>query len=641
MKTFFKSLVAVGVVAVALMHAPAAHAQCSGTSEAIGHFLGTVWSNLPEASLTGRVYQVSNPAVNNGTANFICKSGTQFNGVRQCQDTAGSDSDAVVTILGDFADDGVVGCPIVNNNGDSPVATFLTTSTGEGTVTHSGSYMLASVGFSADFVFYVEDLASPTIDPTSGLPTNITATSIPKPSIAPNFVDNHDGTASIVLNWGAAVTQDDCTTNVLQTCCPQVGPCPKRQTLGGYLVYVRTGACGTPPTTGSAADWAANAVVLPADPNPKPVSPAASPSTSMRVPYDPLGNTCTFIAIGLQAGGNTGGSVGAHTTLGTLDSDGDGIPDSTDNCDFTYNPDQLDRDLDPATGLARPDGIGDACDNCPLVYNPDQADTEMDAVTGAHTPDGVGDACDNCPATYNPGQQNSDTDKWGDACDNCPTVANNDQADGDLDKVGDACDNCLTKSNPDQSDVDHDKIGDACDNCATTYNPDQADSDKTKTGVPQPDGVGDLCDNCPGTYNPDQADKDLDLKGDVCDNCPNTYNPGQEDVNNNGIGDVCEQVVFDEKVCFSLGQGKGSGAVLWKTSAEIDVSGFNVFVVDARGNQIPQNTALIRCKQCTTSLGDTYTFIVPKHKSGRNIFVEMVHQNLKKDDFGPALKACP
>ena len=83
MKTFFKSLVTVGVVAVALMRAPAAHAQCSAGSEAIGHFLGTVWSNLPEAALTGRVYQVSNPATNNGTANFICKSGTQFNGVRQ------------------------------------------------------------------------------------------------------------------------------------------------------------------------------------------------------------------------------------------------------------------------------------------------------------------------------------------------------------------------------------------------------------------------------------------------------------------------------------------------------------------------------------------------------------------------------
>lgn len=41
-----------------------------------------------------------------------------------------------------------------------------------------------------------------------------------------------------------------------------------------------------------------------------------------------------------------------------LDSDGDGIVDSVDNCRVVYNPDQADRDGD---------GIGDACDACPLV----------------------------------------------------------------------------------------------------------------------------------------------------------------------------------------------------------------------------------------------------------------------------------
>jgi thrombospondin type 3 repeat protein len=634
MKTFFKSLVAVGVVAVALMHAPAAHAQCSSNSEPIGHFLGTVWSNLPEAPLTGRVYQVSNPAINNGTANFICKSGAQFNGLRQCQDTAGTDSDGIVTILGDFADDGVVGCPVAFANGDSPVATFLTTSAGEGTSTHNGHYMLASVGFSSDFGFYVEDLASPTLDPTTGLPTNIIATPIPGPSIG-SVHDNLNGSADIVLNWATAVTQDDCTANALQTCCPQIGPCPKRQTLGAYLIYVRTGLCSAPPTTGSTADWTANAAMAPM------VVTAPANSTPLTVPFDSTGANCTYIAIGLQAGGNTGDSLSAHATVGTLDSDGDMVPDTIDNCVHTYNPGQQDSDLDPVTGLAHKDGIGDACDNCPLVYNPDQADSEMDPVTGAHTPDGVGDACDNCPATYNPGQANFDGDKWGDACDNCFKVPNNDQADGDQDKVGDVCDNCLTTYNPDQSDVDGDKVGDACDNCKTTYNPTQADGDVSSTGSPQPDGVGDACDNCPTKYNPDQVDKDLDLIGDVCDNCPNTYNPGQEDINHNGIGDVCEQSVTDIKICFTSAAGKGSGEVFWKTSAEIDIAGFNVVVRDSKGNRIQQNSALIRCKQCTTSLGDTYSFVVPKHKSGRNISVEMVHQNLKVDTFGPALKACP
>ncbi len=106
---------------------------------------------------------------------------------------------------------------------------------------------------------------------------------------------------------------------------------------------------------------------------------------------------------------------------GCVDTDGDGICDSDDNCPTVPNPDQADTDGD---------GVGDACDNCPTVPNPDQADTDGD---------GVGDACDNCPTVANPDQADTDDDGVGDACDNCPTVANPDQADTDGDGVGDAC----------------------------------------------------------------------------------------------------------------------------------------------------------------------------------------------------------
>lgn len=34
-----------------------------------------------------------------------------------------------------------------------------------------------------------------------------------------------------------------------------------------------------------------------------------------------------------------------------------------DNCQYVYNVDQRDTDLD---------GVGDQCDNCPLEHNPDQ-----------------------------------------------------------------------------------------------------------------------------------------------------------------------------------------------------------------------------------------------------------------------------
>jgi len=83
------------------------------------------------------------------------------------------------------------------------------------------------------------------------------------------------------------------------------------------------------------------------------------------------------------------------------------------------------------------------------------ADTDGDG-------DGVPDASDNCPTTPNPDQTDSDGDGVGDACDNCRETANADQADSDGDGVGDACDNCPTTPNADQRDTDGNGVGDAC-----------------------------------------------------------------------------------------------------------------------------------------------------------------------------------
>jgi hypothetical protein len=64
-----------------------------------------------------------------------------------------------------------------------------------------------------------------------------------------------------------------------------------------------------------------------------------------------------------------------------LDSDGDGIPDSIDNCPSIPNPDQHDKDGD---------GRGDVCDPCPHIANPNEVDTDGD---------GIGDECDPRPDT--------------------------------------------------------------------------------------------------------------------------------------------------------------------------------------------------------------------------------------------------
>ncbi|MGE0388335.1 MAG: thrombospondin type 3 repeat-containing protein [Gammaproteobacteria bacterium] len=54
--------------------------------------------------------------------------------------------------------------------------------------------------------------------------------------------------------------------------------------------------------------------------------------------------------------------------------------------------------------------------------------------------DGVPDATDNCPATPNPDQADADADGRGDACDNCTQAANATQIDSDGDGYGNACD---------------------------------------------------------------------------------------------------------------------------------------------------------------------------------------------------------
>ena len=67
------------------------------------------------------------------------------------------------------------------------------------------------------------------------------------------------------------------------------------------------------------------------------------------------------------------------------------------------------------------DGVEESRDNCPTVANPDQRDTDGD---------GIGDACD----------KDIDNDGVLNSVDNCPTIANFDQHDDDGDGVGDACD---------------------------------------------------------------------------------------------------------------------------------------------------------------------------------------------------------
>ncbi len=183
-----------------------------------------------------------------------------------------------------------------------------------------------------------------------------------------------------------------------------------------------------------------------------------------------------------------------------VDTDGDGIVDSSDNCPAVFNPQQIDSDGDGIGDECEPDiandsdddQVEDDADNCPNVPNPDQTDTDGDGQGDAcdddDDDDGIDDDSDNCPLIANPDQADQDNDGKGDVCD-----------DDDGDGVTDDTDNCPDVSNPNQNDSDMDGIGDACDD---DRDGDNVDNDQ---------------DNCPDVSNPDQADEDEDGQGDACD----------------------------------------------------------------------------------------------------------------------------
>ena len=263
------------------------------------------------------------------------------------------------------------------------------------------------------------------------------------------------------------------------------------------------------------------------------------------------------------------------------DADGDGVPDSLDNCPATPNADQLDSDED---------GSGDVCDPCPL--DPDN-DADGDGVCGDVDPcpldpdndadaDGVCGDVDNCPLIYNPGQEDADGDGVGNACepdadgdgvvdddDNCPATPNTDQLDSDGDGAGDVCDACPLDP---EDDVDGDGVCGDVDNCPLVHNPGQEDSDGDGTGDAcegivdsDGDGVADDVDNCPATPNAAQLDSDGDGVGDACDvcandpeddadgdgvcgdvdNCPASPNADQLDSDGDGAGDACDACAND------------------------------------------------------------------------------------------------
>jgi MYXO-CTERM domain-containing protein len=200
----------------------------------------------------------------------------------------------------------------------------------------------------------------------------------------------------------------------------------------------------------------------------------------------------------------------------TDDADGDGKADTSDNCAFASNRDQLDTDGD---------GVGDACDNCGAASNFSQLDADGD---------GLGDSCD----------PDIDGDTIANALDNCPSIPNRDQLDTNSNQAGNVCDN----------DDDGDGILDTLDVCPLLPNPGNVQlNDPRCNADADGDNISDSFDNCIGAVNGNQLDTDLDGIGDVCDldmdndgvlntadNCATIRNRTQLDDDGDALGDACD-----------------------------------------------------------------------------------------------------
>jgi len=331
------------------------------------------------------------------------------------------------------------------------------------------------------------------------------------------------------------------------------------------------------------------------------------------------------------------------------DFDGDGVPDSSDNCINVSNPSQKNTDGD-AQGDACDsdddnDGIVDSSDSCPLqpeTFNgyqdtdgcPDTPPPSAPAspppttpstpppTTPSTTPPPTTPSTPTQPATTPPSTQTSsidyDNDGISDNSDNCVLDSNPDQKNTDGDALGDVCD----------SDDDNDAIPDATDQCpleAETFNgfededgcPEsvtttQQESSQALVGDFDGDSIADEIDNCLIDSNPDQMDTDGDGLGDVCDtddgptvtaddmdgdgirdgldNCLTISNPSQTNNDGDSQGDACDSDDDNDSISDTVDQ------------CPLQAETFNGFN-DADGCPDAEETGLIQNPLFLTILG--------------------------------------
>jgi hypothetical protein len=209
----------------------------------------------------------------------------------------------------------------------------------------------------------------------------------------------------------------------------------------------------------------------------------------------------------------------------SIDSDGDGIPDSPPDSDGDGTPDYRDAFPEDANESEDSDldGVGNNADVFPFDAN-ETKDTDND---------GVGDNGDAFPNDSNE-TADSDGDGLGDNADAFPEDAN-ETVDSDNDGVGDNGDAFPNDSN-ETADSDGDGVGD---------NGDAFPNDANETVDSDGDGVGDNSDVFPNDES-ESVDSDGDGVGDNADAFPNDSSE-TKDSDGDGVGDNYQKQLEEEQ----------------------------------------------------------------------------------------------
>ena len=551
-----------------------AHAACADLRP-VRHAFDSFWTNLPEANLIGMAYEIASPGSQTGQTPIFCRFAGDETSGGTCPPSAGSPSDGIVSVSGDWSSPSARGCANLEAVWGHPIVVAAVSASDEGSPSHKGFGIVVSVGYDVENGSYVLDWAQP-FD-ASGSVQPVAAQALPVPEVS-GIRPSPDGTLEVTLGWNPFTTYDDCLQRLRPTCPESAGR--RRGVVTAYMVYSARSSCSNPPLSGllTSGLWS-------------PVGSAATTGTTVRVP-DP-GGECAWFAIGLALQGDYLPPVVSGHSRPVNRSMAGGDDPQKDKPGDKKADDPGTGDEDPGSGEAGP-GQGEQGQG---EQTPGDGSPPAETAAGGAGAGSSADTAAAAAAAPDPKEPCVDEDDIADDKDNCP---------------------CVT--NPKQEDVDFDGVGNKCDVCPVVPDPKQRDEDKDK--------LGDPCDNCPAAANPKQDDRDADGTGDACDNCPDRANPQQEDADGDGRGDACTQAIVDARRL----RGPDGSRLEWRTTHEFDLVGIDLFAVDAKGKERRLRDKPIPCRACRTGASETYKIPLSAEEDKGTIVLRLVRQGGAADE---------